>query len=141
MLVSAFHAPLVVALPDSAPHPDTTGTEPRPIEATDGPGRGGQEHGAHDSDLADGRRDEDPNRPDGRGTNRTFSPQLLAQEQEQAESELRAEETGQTNGGERSALSQLSLASEATEAYGRSAGLLSGEDGTARLAAGHDRVA
>ena len=237
MLISAPHAPLVVALPDNASHPDTTGTEPRPIEATDGPGRGGQEHGTRDANLADGRRGENPNRPDGRGTNRTFSPQLLTQEQEQAvqalkardaevcrheqahaaaagpyggaarfkyqrgpdgrsyavsgevsidvspessprttarkmavviraaqapadpsaqdrsvanqarqikqqaESELRAEKTGQTDGGKRSALSQPSLASEATEAYGRSAGLLSGEDGTGRLASAHDRVA
>ena len=237
MLISALHASLVVALPDGAPHPDTAGTEPRPIEATVGPGGGGQEHGARDADLADRRQGEDPNRPDGRGTNRTFSPQLLTQEQEQvvqalkardsevrrheqahaaaagpyggaarfkyqrgpdgrsyavggevsidvspesspratarkmavviraaqapadpsaqdrsvanqarqvkqqAESELRAEKTGQTDGGKRSALSRLSLAAEATQAYGRSASLLPGEDGTARLAAGHDRVA
>ena len=234
MLVSALHAPLVGALLDSAPHPDTAGTEPRPIEATDGPGRGDQEHGARDADLTDGRRGADPNRPDGHQANRTFSPRLLTQEQEQAiqalkardaevrrheqahaaavgfyggaarfkyqrgldgrsyavggevsidvspesspratarkmavviraaqapadpsaqdrsvatqarqvkqqaESELRAEKTDQTDGGERSVRSQPSLASEA---YGRGADLLSGEGGTGRLAAAHDRAA
>jgi len=60
---------------------------------------------------------------------------------QQAASELRAEKTSQTDGGKRSALSQPSLASEATKAYGCSVGLLSGEDGTERSALAHDRVA
>ena len=237
MIVSAFHAPLVVAPPDGALQPDTVAAEPRPVEATDGPGRGAHEHGGRDADLADGRRGADPNRSDGQAANRTFSPQLLTQEQEQAvqalkardaevrrheqahvaaagpyggaarfkyqrgpdgrsyavggevsidvnpesspgatarkmavviraaqapadpsaqdrsvanqarqvkqqaESELRAEKTGSADGGDKpSARSLLSLASEASDAYGRSADLLSGEGTTGRLAPAHDRV-
>jgi hypothetical protein len=57
---------------------------------------------------------------------------------QQAESELRAEKSGQTDGGERDAQTQLSMASEA---YSRSAELVSSENGAGRMATAHDRVA
>ncbi len=229
MLVSALQAPLVAALPDSAPHPDSAETEPRPIEATEGPGRG-----SHDTDLGDDGNGKELNRRDGHGATQVFSPQLLTREQEQvlhtlkardaevrrheqahaaaagpyggaarfkyqrgpdgrsyavgsevsidvspgsspratarkmavviraaqapaepsaqdrsvatqarqlkqqAESELRAEKSGQTDGGERDAQTQLSMASEA---YSRSAELVSSENGAGRMATAHDRVA
>ena len=63
------------------------------------------------------------------------------QVKQQAESELRAEKTGSADGGDKpSARSLLSLASEASDAYGRGADLLSGEGTTGRLAPAHDRV-
>lgn len=90
MLVSALHAPLVVPLPEGTPRPDAAGVEPRPVEAADGPGREGQEQGTRDAHLADSRQEADPNRPDGHRSNRTFSPRLLTQEQEQVVQALKA---------------------------------------------------
>jgi hypothetical protein len=90
MLVAAFQAPLVVAPPDSAPLPDGAGTESRPIEATDGPGRGAHENGARDADLGGDRRGDGSNRPGGAAGNRLFSPQLLTPEQEQLLHALKA---------------------------------------------------